>query len=264
MTGDEAEQATVAAVDAAVLAEQPYLRIIHGMGTGRRARAGAAGGVAGPAGRAVTASRPATRAAPASPSWSSPREHDPRRDRRAGARQRRPGRASSARRWSSSGPARTIAGPVRSTAAPTGTSPSFPRRAATTASSATRAATCSRGHEAGGHGLSHRRAGGRPGASASPSPSARPAPVPIRSSRSSARWRWRRTGSPGSCSRRTRPRARGSTWRAATSRSRPPQLYGLGFAPAGQGVPRRRCAARASRTRCCSRPGSRPSGTMAP
>ncbi|HEU4682297.1 MAG TPA: Smr/MutS family protein, partial [Gemmatimonadales bacterium] len=34
MTGDEAEQATVAAVDAAVLAEQPSLRIIHGMGTG--------------------------------------------------------------------------------------------------------------------------------------------------------------------------------------------------------------------------------------
>ncbi len=34
MTGDEAEMATVAAVDAAVLAEQPYLRIIHGMGTG--------------------------------------------------------------------------------------------------------------------------------------------------------------------------------------------------------------------------------------
>ncbi|HEU5303790.1 MAG TPA: Smr/MutS family protein, partial [Gemmatimonadales bacterium] len=34
MSGDEAEQATVAAVDAAVLAEQPYLRIIHGMGTG--------------------------------------------------------------------------------------------------------------------------------------------------------------------------------------------------------------------------------------
>jgi DNA mismatch repair protein MutS2 len=34
MTGDEAEVATVAAVDAAVLAEQPYLRIIHGMGTG--------------------------------------------------------------------------------------------------------------------------------------------------------------------------------------------------------------------------------------
>ena len=34
MTGDEAEHATVAAVDAAVLAEQPYLRIIHGMGTG--------------------------------------------------------------------------------------------------------------------------------------------------------------------------------------------------------------------------------------
>jgi DNA mismatch repair protein MutS2 len=33
MTGDEAESATVAAVDAAVLAEQP-LRIIHGMGTG--------------------------------------------------------------------------------------------------------------------------------------------------------------------------------------------------------------------------------------
>jgi DNA mismatch repair protein MutS2 len=34
MTGDEAEMATVAAVDAAVLADQPYLRIIHGMGTG--------------------------------------------------------------------------------------------------------------------------------------------------------------------------------------------------------------------------------------
>lgn len=34
MSGDEAESATVAAVDAAVLAEQPYLRIIHGMGTG--------------------------------------------------------------------------------------------------------------------------------------------------------------------------------------------------------------------------------------
>jgi DNA mismatch repair protein MutS2 len=34
MTGDEAETATIAAVDAAVLAEQPYLRIIHGMGTG--------------------------------------------------------------------------------------------------------------------------------------------------------------------------------------------------------------------------------------
>ena len=34
MTGDEAEVATIAAVDAAVLAEQPFLRIIHGMGTG--------------------------------------------------------------------------------------------------------------------------------------------------------------------------------------------------------------------------------------
>ncbi len=34
MTGDEAEAATVAAVDAAVLAEHPFLRIIHGMGTG--------------------------------------------------------------------------------------------------------------------------------------------------------------------------------------------------------------------------------------
>jgi DNA mismatch repair protein MutS2 len=34
LTGDEAEQATIAAVDAAVLAEQPFLRIIHGMGTG--------------------------------------------------------------------------------------------------------------------------------------------------------------------------------------------------------------------------------------
>ena len=34
MTGDEAEQGVVAALDAAVLAEQPYLRIIHGKGTG--------------------------------------------------------------------------------------------------------------------------------------------------------------------------------------------------------------------------------------
>jgi len=34
MTGDEAEAATVAAVDAAILAEHPFLRIIHGMGTG--------------------------------------------------------------------------------------------------------------------------------------------------------------------------------------------------------------------------------------
>jgi DNA mismatch repair protein MutS2 len=34
LTGDEAEQAVLAAVDAAVLAEQPYLRIIHGKGTG--------------------------------------------------------------------------------------------------------------------------------------------------------------------------------------------------------------------------------------
>jgi DNA mismatch repair protein MutS2 len=34
MTGDEAEMATLAAVDAGVLAEHPYLRIIHGIGTG--------------------------------------------------------------------------------------------------------------------------------------------------------------------------------------------------------------------------------------
>ena len=34
LTGDEAEQAAIAAMDAAVLAEQPFLRIIHGMGTG--------------------------------------------------------------------------------------------------------------------------------------------------------------------------------------------------------------------------------------
>jgi DNA mismatch repair protein MutS2 len=34
MTGDEAESATLAAVDAAFLADLPYLRIIHGMGTG--------------------------------------------------------------------------------------------------------------------------------------------------------------------------------------------------------------------------------------
>ena len=34
LTGDEAESTTISALDAAVLAEQPYLRIIHGMGTG--------------------------------------------------------------------------------------------------------------------------------------------------------------------------------------------------------------------------------------
>jgi len=34
MTGDEAETATLAAVDAAFIADRPYLRIIHGMGTG--------------------------------------------------------------------------------------------------------------------------------------------------------------------------------------------------------------------------------------
>jgi DNA mismatch repair protein MutS2 len=34
MSGDEAEQVVLAALDAAVLAEQPYLRIIHGKGTG--------------------------------------------------------------------------------------------------------------------------------------------------------------------------------------------------------------------------------------
>ena len=34
MTGDEAEMALLAALDAAVLAERPYLRVIHGMGTG--------------------------------------------------------------------------------------------------------------------------------------------------------------------------------------------------------------------------------------
>jgi DNA mismatch repair protein MutS2 len=34
MTGDEAEAATVGAIDRAVLLEQPYLRIIHGKGTG--------------------------------------------------------------------------------------------------------------------------------------------------------------------------------------------------------------------------------------
>ncbi|MGH7590540.1 MAG: Smr/MutS family protein, partial [Gemmatimonadales bacterium] len=34
MTGDEAESVTSAAIDAAVLGEAPFLRIIHGMGTG--------------------------------------------------------------------------------------------------------------------------------------------------------------------------------------------------------------------------------------
>jgi DNA mismatch repair protein MutS2 len=34
MTGDEAEAAAIQAVDAAFLAERPFLRIIHGMGTG--------------------------------------------------------------------------------------------------------------------------------------------------------------------------------------------------------------------------------------
>jgi len=34
LTGDEAEQAVIAAIDRAVLADQPYLRVIHGKGTG--------------------------------------------------------------------------------------------------------------------------------------------------------------------------------------------------------------------------------------
>ncbi len=34
MTGDEAQAATVSAVDGSILTEQPFLRIIHGMGTG--------------------------------------------------------------------------------------------------------------------------------------------------------------------------------------------------------------------------------------
>ena len=34
LTGDEAEQMVLAALDAAVLAEHPWLRIIHGKGTG--------------------------------------------------------------------------------------------------------------------------------------------------------------------------------------------------------------------------------------
>jgi DNA mismatch repair protein MutS2 len=34
LTGEEAEQAVVGALDRAVLAEQPFLRIIHGKGTG--------------------------------------------------------------------------------------------------------------------------------------------------------------------------------------------------------------------------------------
>lgn len=34
LTSDEAESAVVLAIDEAVLAEQPYLRIIHGKGTG--------------------------------------------------------------------------------------------------------------------------------------------------------------------------------------------------------------------------------------
>jgi hypothetical protein len=79
LTGDEAEQATIAAVDAAVLAEQPYLRIIHGMGTGvvrERVRRV----VSGDRGSRASASRRAIRAEPVSPSWSSPREHDSRRD----------------------------------------------------------------------------------------------------------------------------------------------------------------------------------------
>jgi DNA mismatch repair protein MutS2 len=34
LRGDEAEAVTIAALDAAILADHPYLRIIHGMGTG--------------------------------------------------------------------------------------------------------------------------------------------------------------------------------------------------------------------------------------
>jgi len=34
LTGEEAEQEVLSALDAAILAEHPYLRIIHGKGTG--------------------------------------------------------------------------------------------------------------------------------------------------------------------------------------------------------------------------------------
>ena len=34
LTADEAEAATLAALDASILADNPYLRIIHGKGTG--------------------------------------------------------------------------------------------------------------------------------------------------------------------------------------------------------------------------------------
>ena len=34
MRGEEAETATLSALDAGILADNPYLRIIHGMGTG--------------------------------------------------------------------------------------------------------------------------------------------------------------------------------------------------------------------------------------
>jgi len=34
LTGEEAEQSVLSALDAAILAEHPYLRIIHGKGTG--------------------------------------------------------------------------------------------------------------------------------------------------------------------------------------------------------------------------------------
>ena len=145
MTGDEAEQATIAAVDAAVLAEQPFLRIIHGMGTGvvrERVRRVVSGD------RRVDAVR--LRAAQSG-------RH--RRHHRGVLRVSMiPDETVEQVRDSadlvgiigeaveSEAHRLRLPGPLsRSTAAPTATSPSSPRRAATTASSATSPATSSPG-----------------------------------------------------------------------------------------------------------------------
>ena len=87
MRADEAEAATLSAVDAAILGDVPYLRIIHGLGTGAAAGRGAAGAHRRPASGPIFAPPRATRAGSASPSRSSPDEPDPRRSDRAGARQ---------------------------------------------------------------------------------------------------------------------------------------------------------------------------------
>ena len=142
MTGDEAEQATIAAVDAAVLAEQPFLRIIHGMGTGvvrERVR------------RVVSSDRRVTEVRLRAAQPGRHRGHHRRVLRMSmipdetieQVRESADLVGLIGEAVSSSGPAPTTGALSRSTAAPIATSPSFRRRTGTTASSATPRAMCS-------------------------------------------------------------------------------------------------------------------------